>query len=150
VGWRSSCSYGDCVGGFNNLCAWQAFLLYRNLLHTTKNPLLAAQYSMLAPVKLRSKRFKNEPVSLGVYPDLPPQVVDIQLSEMLIFRIGGMSMVKRRKYDKEFKREAVRLVLEEGRPAAEVERNLGTGSNMVSRWVREFREDSEYSFPWPG
>ena len=41
-------------------------------------------------------------------------------------------MIKRRKYDKEFKREAVRLVIEEGRPAAEVERNLGTGSNMVS------------------
>jgi len=59
-------------------------------------------------------------------------------------------MVTRRKYDKEFKREAVRLVLEEGRPAAEVERKLGTGSNMVSRWVREFREDSEYSFPGQG
>jgi transposase len=61
-----------------------------------------------------------------------------------------MSMVTKRKYDKAFKREAVRLVLEEGRPAAEVERNLGTGSNMVSRWVREFREDSEYSFPGQG
>lgn len=59
-------------------------------------------------------------------------------------------MIKRRKYDKEFKREAVRLVIEEGRPAAEVERNLGTGSNMVSRWVREFRKDPEYSFPGQG
>ena len=59
-------------------------------------------------------------------------------------------MEKRRKYDKEFKREAVRLVLEEGRTAAEVERNLGTGSNMVSRWVREFQEDSEHSFPGQG
>jgi transposase len=61
-----------------------------------------------------------------------------------------MSMVKRRKYDKEFKKEAVRLVLEEGRSAAEVERNLGTGSNMVSRWVREFQEDPKYSFPGQG
>jgi len=59
-------------------------------------------------------------------------------------------MVTRRKYDKEFKKEAVRLVLEEGRPAAEVERNLRTGSNMVSRWVREVREDSENSFPDQG
>ena len=59
-------------------------------------------------------------------------------------------MVKRRKYDKAFKREAVRLVLEDRRPAAEVERNLGTGSNMVSRWVREFQEDPEYSFPGQG
>ena len=52
-------------------------------------------------------------------------------------------MVKRRKYDKEFKREAVRLVLEDGRPATEVERNLGTGSNMVSRWVRESQKDPQ-------
>ncbi|MFO8164510.1 MAG: transposase [Desulfatiglandales bacterium] len=59
-------------------------------------------------------------------------------------------MAKRRKYDKEFKREAVRLVLEDGRPAAEVERNLGTGSNMVSRWVREFQKDPQYSFPGQG
>jgi transposase len=61
-----------------------------------------------------------------------------------------MSMKKRRKYDKEFKREAVRLVLEEGRSAAEVERNLGTGSNMVARWAREFQEDPRYSFPGQG
>ena len=59
-------------------------------------------------------------------------------------------MAKRRKYNTEFKREAIRLVLEEGRTAAEVERNLGTGSNMVSRWVREFQEDPEYSFPGQG
>ena len=59
-------------------------------------------------------------------------------------------MVKRRKYDKEFKQEAVRLVLEEGRSAAVVERNLGTGSNMVSRWVREFQKDPEHSFPGLG
>ena len=59
-------------------------------------------------------------------------------------------MAKRRKYDKEFKREAVRLVLEQRRAAAEVERNLGTGSNMVSRWVKEFQKDAEYSFPGQG
>lgn len=36
-----------------------------------------------------------------------------------------MSKRGRRKYDNEFKREAVRLVNEEGRKASEVERNLG-------------------------
>ena len=53
---------------------------------------------------------------------------------------------RRRTYDKAFKYEAVRLVLEEGRSAAEVERNLGTGRGIVSRWVRELTED----FPGKG
>ena len=57
---------------------------------------------------------------------------------------------KRRTYDKEFKKEAVQLVLEEGYKAAEVERNLGIGSNIVSRWVREAKEDPEYAFPGKG
>lgn len=57
---------------------------------------------------------------------------------------------KRRTYDKEFKKEAVRLVLEEGYSAAEVERNLGIGSNIVSRWVRESEEDPEHAFPGKG
>ena len=34
-------------------------------------------------------------------------------------------MAKRRTYDKEIRREAVRLVVEEGRKASEVENNLG-------------------------
>lgn len=59
-------------------------------------------------------------------------------------------MRKRRKYTKEFKREAVRLVLEEGRTATEVERNLGTGKNLISRWIKEFKEDPEYAFPGQG
>lgn len=56
----------------------------------------------------------------------------------------------RRTYDKEFKKEAVRLVLEERYRAAEVERNLGIGSNIVSRWIREGKEDPEYAFPGKG
>ena len=57
---------------------------------------------------------------------------------------------RRRTYDKAFKYEAVRLVLEEGRSAAEVERNLGTGRGIVSRWVRELTEDSDHAFPGKG
>ena len=57
---------------------------------------------------------------------------------------------QRRTYDKEFKNEAVRLVLEEGYSAAEVERNLGIGANIVSRWVRESKEDPDYAFPGKG
>jgi len=61
-----------------------------------------------------------------------------------------MSKRGRREYDKEFKREAVRLVTEEGRKASEVERNLGIGKSTVSRWVREMSGDPEYAFPSKG
>jgi len=61
-----------------------------------------------------------------------------------------MSKKGRRNYDKEFKREAVRLVIEEGRKASEVERNLGIGVSTVSRWIREFKENPEYAFPGKG
>ena len=60
-------------------------------------------------------------------------------------------MPKRRKnYDNEFKREAIRLVLEDGRKASEVERNLGITPTLLSRWIREMSEDSEYAFPGKG
>ena len=37
-------------------------------------------------------------------------------------------------YDEAFKREAVRLVEEEGRSAFSVERDLGIGNGVVARW----------------
>ena len=57
---------------------------------------------------------------------------------------------QRRTYGKEFKHEAVRLVLEQGYKAAEVERNLGIGNNIVSRWVRESKEYPTDAFPGKG
>ncbi len=47
---------------------------------------------------------------------------------------------KRKNYPKEFKEEAINLVVEEGRSCSEVERNLGICKGIVSRWVREKRE----------
>jgi transposase len=62
-----------------------------------------------------------------------------------------MSKIRRRRtYDRAFKLEAVRLVVEEGRSAAEVERNLGTGKGNVSRWVHELTEDPDHAFPGQG
>ena len=62
-----------------------------------------------------------------------------------------MSGIRRkRKYDKEFKLEAVRLVLEEGRSAACVERELGTGQGVVYSWVHQFTNDPEHAFPGKG
>ena len=48
-----------------------------------------------------------------------------------------MSKEKRRKYTKEFKEEAVKLVTEQGYSLAEAGRNLGLNANMLGRWKRE-------------
>jgi transposase len=62
-----------------------------------------------------------------------------------------MSGLRRRQtYDKEFKLEAVRLVIEEGHSARSVERRLGTGRSVVYGWVREFTDDPEHAFPGRG
>jgi len=60
------------------------------------------------------------------------------------------SFKPRRTYDQEFKQEAARLVMEEGRKITEVERNLGIPRGMVSRWVRELKDDPQGSFPGKG
>ena len=56
----------------------------------------------------------------------------------------------RRTYDKEFKREAVRLVLEEARSASAVERNLGIGRGVLYRWIKQMQEDPQEAFPGKG
>ena len=61
-----------------------------------------------------------------------------------------MSIRKRRVYDKEFKIDAVRLVMEEGQKASEVERNLGIGTGVIYRWIRELRDDPDNAFPGKG
>jgi transposase len=54
------------------------------------------------------------------------------------------------KYDEEFKREAVRLVEEEGRTAHSVEKELGLGNGAISRWRKAISADSENPFPGKG
>lgn len=49
-------------------------------------------------------------------------------------------MSKRKKYSKEFKHDAVRLVTEQGYSIAEAARNLGLNYNMLGRWKRESEE----------
>ena len=44
---------------------------------------------------------------------------------------------KRRNYDDEFKRAAIRLVTVNGHGVCETARNLGINANMLSRWKRE-------------
>ncbi len=62
-----------------------------------------------------------------------------------------MSGIRRRRtYDKEFKIEAVRLVLEEGHSARSVEQKLDTGKGVVYNWVHQFADDPDHAFPGKG
>lgn len=56
---------------------------------------------------------------------------------------------KRRKFTKEFKEEAVKLVLEEGYRISEAARNLDIHENLLRRWKREF-EGVDKEEPTPG
>ena len=55
-----------------------------------------------------------------------------------------------KRYDKEFKMEAVRLASEAGNTQAKIERDLGIGQGVISRWKREFKLDGEHAFPGKG
>ena len=53
----------------------------------------------------------------------------------------------RRKFGREFKAEAVRLVTGGGRRVSEAARGLGIHANLLHRWKRQFEEDPQGSFP---
>lgn len=49
----------------------------------------------------------------------------------------------RQNYTKEFKNDAVKLVIEQGYNCSEVGRRLGVNQTNVSRWVREYRQKND-------
>jgi len=55
-----------------------------------------------------------------------------------------------RRYDTEFKLEAVQMASEPGVTAADVEKRLGIGQGALSRWKREFKNDGRHAFPGKG
>jgi len=55
-------------------------------------------------------------------------------------------MAARKKYSREFKQDAVRLVIEQGYNQSEAARNLGIDRGMLARWVKEVREDENEAF----
>jgi transposase len=59
-------------------------------------------------------------------------------------------MPSRRRYSKEFKHEAVRLVLVEKVAMTQVARDLDLHVNVLRNWVRAFRDDPEHAFPGAG
>ena len=59
-------------------------------------------------------------------------------------------MTKRKSYTPEFKREAVRLLVGSGRPAAEIGRQLGVRPNQLYRWKAAIEKRGEGAFPGSG
>ena len=55
-----------------------------------------------------------------------------------------------KRYDKEFKIEAIRLASEPGNTQTGIERDLGISPGIISRWKRELRNDGAQAFPGKG
>ena len=61
-----------------------------------------------------------------------------------------MEQEKRRKYDREFKVEAVKLASGAGRSVSDVAKNLGINENLLYRWKAKFAQDNVHAFPGKG
>jgi len=56
----------------------------------------------------------------------------------------------RRRFDRAFKLEAVRLVRERGVSAAQAARDLDVHESVLRKWVKEFAADPQHAFPGQG
>ena len=59
-------------------------------------------------------------------------------------------MGQRRRFAREFKLEAVKLVRERGVSVAQVARDLDVHENMLRKWVKELASDPQHAFPGEG
>ena len=55
-------------------------------------------------------------------------------------------MVTRRKYSREFKLDAISLVLEQSYSRAEASRSLSINPNVLSRWIKEHASEDDKLF----
>jgi transposase len=58
--------------------------------------------------------------------------------------------MQRRKFSREFKLEAVKLVKDQGVAVAQAARDLDFHENVLRKWVRETRADPQHAFPGHG
>ena len=58
--------------------------------------------------------------------------------------------MQRRRFSREFKLEAVKLVRERGVSAAQAARDLDVHENVLRKWVKEFGSDPVQAFPGHG
>jgi transposase len=56
----------------------------------------------------------------------------------------------RRRYTREFKVEAVKLVRERGVAVKQAARDLHVHPNVLHRWMKDFAADPQYAFPGKG
>jgi len=61
-----------------------------------------------------------------------------------------MGLRERRKYDREFKIETVRLITEGGRKVSEIARDFGIHEAVLRRWKQQYGEDALHAFPGKG
>jgi transposase len=57
---------------------------------------------------------------------------------------------KRKTFDRQFKLDAVSLVVNGGRTVVDVSRDLGVEANTLYRWKREFTTEEKGAFPGKG
>lgn len=58
--------------------------------------------------------------------------------------------MQRRKFSREFKLEAVRLIRDRGVAVAQAARDLDVHENVLRKWVREAKGDPQHAFPGHG
>ena len=56
----------------------------------------------------------------------------------------------RRRFDRAFKLEAVKLVRDRGVSASQAARDLDVHENVLRKWVKEFAADPQHAFPGQG
>lgn len=59
-------------------------------------------------------------------------------------------MATRRRFNREFKLEAVKLVTERGVAVSQAARDLGLHENVLRKWVRGLKADPDHAFPGQG
>ncbi len=58
--------------------------------------------------------------------------------------------MERRRFGREFKLEAVRLVRERGVTVAQAARDLDLHANLLRKWVKDLAADPQHAFPGQG
>ena len=58
--------------------------------------------------------------------------------------------MERRRFTREFKLEAVKLIKERGVTVAQTSRDLGVHGTVLRNWVKAFADDPQHAFPGHG
>ena len=61
-----------------------------------------------------------------------------------------MGVTHQRSYDKEFKHNAVKLLLESGRSLSKISKELGVPTATLAGWVNVYKREGEQAFPGKG